>query len=297
MRAFGLVFVLAAALAACRSPAPPEPGAGFLRGKVTGVQSFPATARVQVYRVDPQGIPTPDPFELAPVDKVGRFRTHDLLPGNYRLVYRGAEGPPAVCTTRVPTELDVVLRPLVTDGLVQLRLGLNATFTEPVRCRLTEAEPPGGDIPDVRDVRCAPFSPLFVRGMRPGRWYVDLPELGATTEIVLPETDVLRELDLDPPLIESGAILSGEVRRTDGDGAAWVIVAVRPLPEPGASATAWGRFAVTDRAGRFQVIGIPPGPSLVRVECREVRYRIPGSAEFVTIPPSGRVSRGFVVEP
>jgi hypothetical protein len=292
-----LVVAAALALPCCRTrPAVSDPATGAVSGTIEGAQSFPGDARVQVYRIDESGIPVPDPFESVRVDRLGKFTTRVLTPGRYRLVYRSLEAPPSTAAAKVPPDFRVTLRPLVAAGLAQLRVTAARPDAEPARCRLTEAEP-GGDLPDVREFRCAPGAPVLLRGLRPGRWYLDLPDVGATTEIVLPRRDPLRELELDPPAIAATASLTGQVLRISGTGAPWAVVSARPLTASGEAGAAWGRYAVTDRAGMFRIVGIPPGPALVRVECREVRYVLLPAAQVVAIPPSERASIGFVVEP
>jgi hypothetical protein len=288
------LLVVVAALAACRSVPPMDDASTAIRGQIVGAESIPREAAVQVYRIDAAGLPSPEPFESVHPDRLGRFKTRALLPGRYRLAYRSGDAPPSLASARVPGETPIVMRPLVLPGLVGLRVA--AASSEPTLCRLTEAKALDG-VPDVREFRCSSRETTFVRGMRPGLWRVDLPELGATTEIDLPVGDAFRELVVDPPPIAAGATLVGEVRRIDGAPSPWVVVSARSLAGPGVAAARWGRYAVTDRAGHYRVIGIPPGEALVRVECREAPIRILPSPQAVAIPPTGTVQLGFVAEP
>jgi hypothetical protein len=287
--------IVAALLAAgCAATPPGSPSAGAIRGRIEGVQRFDSEAVVQVYRFDDAGLPTPDPFETIAPDPNGRFSTRVLSPGRYRIVYRHPDGPPSEVSVRVAGDTEAVLRPLYVEGLVQLRvLGPRGTA---VRCRLTEADPNGG-IPDVRDFTTRADAPVFLRGIRPGRWYLDLPEAGATTEVDVPSGASLQDLAVDPPPSQSGSVVCGEVRRVDALPGAWLVVTARPVPAPGSSAARWGRYATTDRSGGYRIVGIPPGTALVRVECREVAVRVLPAAQTTSIPPSGEVQLGFVVEP
>ena len=156
---------LATALPACRSPEKlDEPSPGAVRGRIEGASDLATGLSVQVYRIDDQGLPTPDPFETVTPDSLGRFTTRVLSPGNYRLVYRSLVGPPSLTSVRVPTTIPVVLSPLVEAGLVQLRV-TSAAAGEPIRCRLTETSPADG-IRDIREFRCSAATPAFVRGLR-----------------------------------------------------------------------------------------------------------------------------------
>ena len=295
MKVLGLVVVAVAALAACRTaPRIDDPSPGIVRGRIEGVQNLDPAARVQVYGVDGEGLVTRDPFETVTPDRLGRFATRVLSPGRYRLVYRNPDAPPSVTSVRVPIDTEAVLRPVVEAGLTELR-ATTATDEERV-CRLTSEKPRDG-IVDVREFRCSSKAPAVIRGLRSGRWRLDLPELGATTEIELPFATGQREMVIDPPAVAAGATLSGEVRRLDAAGGAWLVVAVRPLDGLGETAGRWGRYAVTDLKGQYRVVGIAPGTSLVRVECREVPVRILPAPHVVGIPPSGVLELSFIVEP
>jgi hypothetical protein len=287
------VLALAALVAGCKGPALGPTSAGTVHGRIEGVQKFDKDCVVQVYRLDEAGLPTPDPFETVSPDATGKFATRVLSPGRYRVVYRQPIGPPSALSVRVPYETETVLRPLVVPGLVQLKV---TTTVVSLRCRLTEAAPADG-IPDVREFGARSDAPVFIRGIRPGHWYLDLPETGATTEIDVPGTEALRELVVDPPPASPGGAVYGEVRRIDALAGAWMVVSARPLSPSGESASRWGRYASTDRSGAYRIVGIPPGPCLVRVECREVPVRILPSPNVATIPPSGAIQLGFVVEP
>jgi len=293
MKRTAALLVVVAAAASCRSPEIPDRTPAAVHGKIEGVQKIAKDATVQVYRVDGAGLATPDPFETVKLDSLGRFTTRVLSPGRYRLVYRSLEAPPSITAANVPLDTHVVLRPVVQAGLVQLRARSNG---DAVTCRLTECKPADG-IPDVREFTCDSRSTLVLRGLRRGLWTLDVPATGDTTEVEVSGGDDLRDLLVDPPAPTTGASISGVVHRLDGTPAPWMAVTVRPLAASGASATRWGRFATTDLSGAYRIVGIPPGTSLVRVECRESPARILPSAQVLEIPPSGTVQLGFVVEP
>lgn len=296
MRHVASLCLVALALAACRSPGPLDgPEVGALHGRIAGTEPPPAGARVQVYRLDPDGRPTPDPFATVTPGADGRFATGALSPGRYRVVYRRPGGPPSISTVRVPTSEALSIRPVAETGLVELRV------TAPpgagtVRCRLTEARPKDG-VPDVREFSCSAGAEASVAGVRPGRWWLDLPDLGATTEVEVASGLGLAALSVDVPFAETGGVATGVVRQADGAAGAWLVIAARPLDSTADAASRWGRYAITDRAGRYRIVGIPPGPALLRVECRESPARILPAPQIVTIPPSGTIEMGFVVEP
>ena len=295
MRHAAVLLLLAAA--ACRSASViddrvPTP----IKGRVEGMHRTPPAARIQVYRLDASGGITLLPFEWATPDRLGRFATHPLGPGRYRLAYRSGEGPPSIGTAKIPGEANVTLRPMPTTGLVRLRVSTSRTDPQPVRCRLSEADPPFG-IADMREFMCSPAAPVFLPALRPGRWRVDVPAIGATTEIDVPAGGGEASVSLDIPNLDAGASISGEVLRLAGTPAAYVVVSARSLRDDGAAAVAWGRYGITDRAGRYMIVGIPPGRALVRVACGEVRYRILPSPHEVPIPPSGKLELGVLVEP
>jgi hypothetical protein len=296
MKYLALVLALAGVLAGCGTPsATVAPSPGVLRGRIDGAASLPKDAFVQIYRLDSEGRPQPDPFAKVPVDKVGRFSTRALSPGRYRLVYRTTEGPPSFTSVRVPNSELVVMRPVTAAGLVQV-VAKAAPGRGKLVCRLTESKPREG-VPDVREFEVSPDEPFFLRGLEPGRWMLDLPEIGATTEVDVPAGAAQRELVVDPPASDVGATVTGEIRRIDGSGGAWLVVAARPLNPDGETANRWGRYSTTDLSGRYRIVGIPPGQALIRVECREMPIRILAVPHVVTIPPSGTVEMGFVVVP
>ncbi len=296
MRHIAAACLVALALAGCRSPGALDgPRVGAVQGRIAGVEGPPPAARVQIYRLDADGRPTPDLFETVTPGADGRFTTEPLSPGRYRFVYRRPSGPPSITTVRVPTDEPVVMRPLAETGLVELQV-TTPSVAGTLRCRLTEARPKDG-IPDVREFTCAAGANASVRGVRPGRWWLDLPELGATTEVDVESGLGLRALAIDPPPGDSGGTASGVVRQIDGAAGAWLVVSARPLDSSGESAIRWGRYAITDRSGRYRIVGIPPGTALLRIECRESPARILPAAQIVIIPPSGTVELGFVVEP
>lgn len=296
MRQFAAACLVALALCGCRSPGTLDgPRVGAIHGRIAGVEGPPPGARVQIYRLDADGRPTPDPFATVDPLRDGRFETGVLSPGRYRFVYRRPAGPPSVVTVRVPTNEPVVIRPLAEAGLVELQVTTTARG-QSLRCRLTEARPVD-DVPDIREFTFASDGIASVPSVRPGRWWLDLPDLGATTEVEVQGGLGLVALSVDAPPADAGGVATGVVRQIDGAAGAWLVVSARPLTESGESAARWGRYAITDRSGRYRIVGIPPGPALLRVECRESPARILPAAQVVTIPPSGTVEMGFVVEP
>jgi len=284
------VIVLSAACAG--GPVVSSPGR--VHGRIEGSRAMPKGAYVQVFRIDADGVAAPDPFERVTPDAVGRFATDVLSPGRYRLVYRPPDAPPSAVTVRVPTRETAVLRaPLAVGGVV---LSVKSKEPEPVLCVLTEISPPDG-LADVREFECTNRLPATVRGLRPGRFYLDLPGRGLTTEVDVPDGVPQRDLVLDPPADGGLGGLTGKVQRTGGDGAAWLVVAARPLGVEGGPAERWGRYVTTDRQGAFALAGIPPGRALVRVEGRQWPARALPAAKMVAIPPSGMIEMGFEVGP
>jgi len=267
---------------------------GRVRGRIEGAQRLPQDAYVQVLRIDRDGAAIPDPFERVTPDALGRFSTNVLSPGRYRLVLRRPDAPPSAVTVHVPTREVAVLRsPLVVGGVT---LSVKSKEHEPVRCVLTEVSPEDG-LADVREFECTDRLPATVRGLRPGRFYLDLPERGLTTEVDVPAGVPQRDLVLDPPPTGGGGGVAGQVRRTGGDAAGWLVVAARPLGEDGSPAERWGRYATTDRTGSFALAGIPSGRALVRVESRGWAAGALPAPRAVAIPPSGMIELGFEVGP
>jgi hypothetical protein len=267
---------------------------GRVRGRVEAAQRLPQGAYVEVLRIDGNGVAIPDPFERVTPDALGRFSTNVLSPGRYRLVLRRPDAPPSAVTVHVPTgELAVLRSPIAVDGVT---LSVKSKEHEPVRCVLTEVSP-GDGLADVREFECTDRLPATVRGLRPGRFYLDLPERGLTTELDVPAGVPQRDLVLDPPPAGGIGGVAGQVRRTGGDAAAWLVVAARPLGDDGAPAERWGRYATTDRTGSFSLAGIPAGRALVRVETRAWPAGVLPAPRAVAIPPSGMIELGFEVGP
>jgi len=287
------VALLVVALAACRTHEPVAPAPTAVRGRVENAQPVPKDATVQVYRIDDAGQPTPDPFETVAPDAGGAFATRPLSPGKYRIVYRSSEGAPSMTTAVVPLDAPVVLRAVAPVGLVQVRVRSSG---DALRCRLTEKSPHDG-VPDFREFTCGSRDTPLLRGVRRGIWTLDLPDLGATTEVEVAGGDDLRELFVDPPPPSPGATLTGVVRRSDGAGAPWLAVTVRPLVREGEAASRWGRYATTDASGGYKIVGIPPGRAFVRVEHRDAYVRLLPGPVVADIPPSGTIHLGFVLEP
>jgi hypothetical protein len=270
-----------------------------IRGRIDGTVGIPKEALVEVYRVGMKGAVQVEPLEYVRPDRLGRFHSRVLAPGQYVTVYRPPDLPPSIAHARVPSHDTVALRPAVTAGLVQLRITPGPGITAVTRCRLTQADPPEA-VPDRRVFALAPLGiigPVYVRGLQPGRWRLDLIDTAQTTEIVLPATDEVRELAVDPPPLSPGAFLTGEVRLTDAGPATGLVVTVRGLGGTEWIADAWGRYCVVPPSGHYEIHGIPPGRSLVRVESRETVYRGLPSPQQVSISPSGRLELGFIVRP
>jgi hypothetical protein len=263
-------------------------------GRIEGMLRVPEGAHVQVLRIDGDGVLTPDPFERFVPDSLGRFTTGVLSPGRYTLVYRRPDAPPSSTTVRVPDQSHVVLRAVRDD--IGVALSVKTSEPEPVRCVLTEASPPAG-VADVREFECRHRLAATVRGLRPGRYYLDLPERGLTTEVDVPAGSAQRDLTLDPPSTSGLGGVSGSVRRKNGTGAPWLVVAARPLAEGAGPAERWGRYVTTDRTGTFSLGAIPPGKTLVRVERRQGSLPVLPAPRTVAIPPSGMIEVGFVVGP
>jgi hypothetical protein len=293
VRAIALVAVALLA-AGCLGGGSVTASPGRVRGRVEGARALPKGGYVQVLRFDADGVAVPDPFERVTPDALGRFATDVLSPGRYRLVWRPPDAPPSAVTVRVPTqELAVLRAPVALSGVT---LTVKSKERESVRCVLTEVDPADG-LADVREFECADRLPATVRGLRPGRFYLDLPARGLTTEIDVPAGVPQRDLVLDPPPASGLGGVAGRVRRTGGRAAPWLVVAVRPLGDGGAEAERWGRYAMTDGAGAFALTGVPPGRALVRVEGREWPARVLPAPQTVAIPPSGMIETHFVVGP
>ena len=263
-------------------------------GRIEGLLRAPEGAYVQVLRIDGDGVLTPDPFERLVPDSLGRFTTDVLSPGRYTLVYRRPDAPPSSATVRVPEQSQVVLRAVRDEGGVAL--SVKTSEPEPVRCVLTEASPPAG-VADVREFECRHRLAATVGGLRPGRYYLDLPERGLTTEVDVPAGSPQRDLVLDPPATSGLGGVSGSVRRKNGAGAPWLVVAARPLGEGAGSADRWGRYVTTDRTGSFALAALPAGRALVRVERRQGAAPVLPAPLTVAIPPSGMIEVGFEVGP
>lgn len=294
MRTAIAIVAVAVLAAGCASGGASLSSPGRLNGRVEGSQRPPKGAYVQVFRIDADGIAVPDPFERVTPDALGRFATDVLSPGRYRLVYRQPDAPPAALTVRVPNKELAVLRPPVTvDGVA---LTVKSNEREPVRCVLTEIGPKDG-LADVREFECVSRLPATVRGLRPGRYYLDLPSRGLTTEVDVPAGVPQRDLVLDPPPDAGVGGVSGRVRRTGGDGAGWLVVAARPISEGDGEAGRWGRYVTTDRTGAFALAGVPEGRTLVRVESRQWPAGVLPAPRAVAIPPSGMIELGFEVGP
>jgi hypothetical protein len=294
MRGALTLCAIALLAAGCAGPRGAASSPARVRGRVEGARAIPDGAYVQVLRIDGDGLVSPDPFERVTPDALGRFSTSVLSPGRYRLVYRPPDAPPSAMTVRVPNSEPAVLRDRLPLGGVALTV--ESKEREPVRCVLTEVSPEDG-VTDVREFECRDRVPATVRGLRPGRFYLDLPERGLTTEVDVPAGVPQRDLVLDPPPAVGMGGLAGQVRRNGGDGAAWLVVAARPLGESGGPAERWGRYATTDRSGAFALERIPAGRALVRVETRQWSARILPAPRAVAIPPSGMIELGFEVGP
>lgn len=265
-----------------------------LSGRIEGMLRVPDGAYVQVLKIDGDGVLTPDPFERLVPDSLGRFTTGVLSPGRYTLVLRRPDAPPSSTTVRVPDQEQVLLRPVRAEGGVAL--SVKSSEREPVRCVLTEASPPAG-VADVREFECRPRIAATVAGLRPGRYYLDLPERGLTTEVDVPAGSPQRDLVLDPPATSGLGGVSGSVRRKHGAGAPWLVVAARPLGEGAGAAERWGRYVTTDRTGSFALAALPAGNALVRVEARQGPSPVLPAPRTVAIPPSGMIEVGFEVGP
>src|SRR5262245_65209140 len=110
-----------------------------------------------------------------------------------------------------------------------------------------------------------------------------------TTEVDVPAGAPQRDLVLDPPPAAGLGGVSGRVQRAGGTGAAWVVVAARPLGDDGRPSDRWGRYVTTDRTGTFALAGVPQGRALVRVEQRQWPVGVLPTPRAVAIPPSGMI--------
>ena len=290
-----LVVVLAAGGCASRLAAPEV---GRNRGRIEPASALPAHPRVQIYRVDADGIAARMHEAEAPLDARARFETGPLAPGPYVLALRSATLPLSLTSLRVEGPTTAVLRPVTdTAPLLQLRIEPPRDSAGPIEVRLTH-EATTEVVVDRREATIQPGGFVTLRGLRPGRWRVDLPRLGWTTEIILVAGAGARDFVLDPPpLPESAAVVTGVITDLRADPAPGLAVTIRPLAPDTGDAQAWGRLATSDRDGAYRVVGVAPGPSHLRVERRERLHRRIPAPRAVTIPPSGEVRLGFVVEP
>jgi len=296
---------LSPALSACVGPTPQKAtGPLSVRGSVRGLE-YPQHARIAIYRVSPFGVVERLHGADVTADADGRFETEPLNPDQYLFAMRAPGHPVSIVRVPVPPAPPTTLVARPPLGLAKLELTRGAETRGPLSLLLSRVDA-GVPVVDRRPVSIAAATSL-VEGLTPGRWTLDVLGTGATTEIDVPAGARRLVLTLDAPITPNGVEMKGRVLRSDGEPALGLAVTVRPLTvrpltvrplsEGGSMAGAWGRYALTNSDGGYHLVGIPPGPALLRVESRDAVFRRLPRAEVVTIPPSGRVDHSFVVDP
>jgi len=292
-----LLLSIASLLGACAGPTPQQAtGPLSVRGTIRGLE-HPETARIAIYRVTPFGVVERLPGADADVDADGRFESEMLNPDLYIFALRAPGHPVSIVRVPIPPAPPVTLvaRKALGLGPASLEIRRAPGSEGPLRLLLSRVEE-GVPVVDRRPVTVTD-SVSLIDGLTPGRWSVDVLGTGATTEIEIPKTAKLLTLTLRAPQLNAGAEMKGRVLRNDGEPASGLAVTVRMLAPDGSATESWGRYALTNSDGGYHLIGLPAGRALLRVESRDAVYwRLPG-AEVVTIPPSGRLDRSFVVDP
>jgi hypothetical protein len=296
MRNLPAAAALFGALAACATPPDAPPGLARARGRILA-DPLPADARIEVLRRDDLGLASPlVGFDVVP-DRLGHFRTQPLAPGRYVLVLRSRDVPPAFANVRLPASDDVVLRPELPSGGVSIVLFTPAAREGPLRCRLVAPTPHGGVL-DVRELVLIPGQDVAISGIAPGTWRIDATNSAATAELVVRPGATPQRFVIDPPLPAPGTGgVEGTVTRRDGSAPRAVLVSAWPRADDGRSLVPWGRYGQVGREGKFEVLGLPAGAAMIRVEQRAAAHRLVPPPEMIEIPPSGRVERAFVVDP
>jgi hypothetical protein len=272
-----------------------QPQAQRLHGTVEGLP-HPEHARIELYRLTGSGIVERlHGAEVTPATD-GSFRTSPLLPARYLLALRADDRPVSVVTLPVPPAPAARLSAREPLGSASLEVRHDLPGVEEIELLLSQIES-GVPVVDRRSARVRAGVTSLVRGLSPGKWYLDVVGAGATTELEVPDSGERLTLTISPPAVGTGAQMMGRVFREDGRPASGIAVTVRGIPEGSAEPAAWGRAAVTDSDGGYRLAGLPEGRALLRLECRDaVHARLPHPS-IVTIPPSGVVRRSFVVGP
>ncbi len=288
---------LLCAFASCATPWN-RPALTFVRGEVHGLER-PEHARVDAYRLVPGRAPERVPGVEATPDRDGRFRMSVLVAGRYLLALR-APGRPVSTTEVAPVRNAAVVlraRPPVGTASFEVRADRDGLLS-PVGIVVSRADG-ATRVVDRREAVVRSDVASRVAGLSPGRWRLDLVGRADTTEVEIPDEEAVMVLRLGAatPAPDGTASLSGRVVYLDGSPAAGFAVTVRPLVNRDASASAWGRYGMTDSDGGYYIARLPAGRALLRVECREGVVRALPLPEGVTIPPSGVMNRSFVIGP
>ena len=274
--------------------------AAALHGTVRGL-ARPEAARVALYRQEAPDLALRMPSADAAVDVAGRVRTAVLAAGRYVPALRAPGHPVSIVRTVVPPAPAVTIhaRPAAGAALLEIRRGAGAAGASSV---VLSREEEGLPVVE-RHVAALPAEEsgaVEIAGLLPGRWRVDVVGTGWTTEVDVPAAGAVTLLLDPPPLPPLGTVeVRGHVLRVDGAPAPDVAVTLRAMVEDTAtgvpSASAWGRYALTDSDGGYHVVGVPAGRTLRRLECRDAIYPGVPTPEAVAIPPSGEERRSFVL--
>lgn len=284
-------------LGACAATSADGPG-GEGPARITGrlrADRVPPDAVVEIDR-DESGPPVPVPGTSSRLDDLGRFETPHLVPGRYLVVLRTRENPPSVASAVVPQRTETELR-LTSPGA-----GTTVTLISPPGaprervCRLCPAESRTG-VPDRREVLLLAGTEVRLAGLAPGLWRVDVLPDGATADFVVPRSDQLARLLIDPPASPAtGPAVQGTVRRSAGEPAFGATVTVR-MVDPDMKVAPWGRFGPVGPDGSYRVDRLAAGVAYVRVESRDAAFRAVPSPTLITISPSSSNAWDWSVEP
>ena len=289
-----LALVAALACGACASD-PGTAGPGRLSGRIV-TDRLPPDAQVEAYRVS-GGVAAPLAGTSTRPDSTGRFRLPPLVPGRYVVVLRTRENPPSTQEAEIPGREEVEMRiaPPAPGSSVTLVSPSSAAGSR--TCRLSPARP-RGLVPDRREVVIAPGQEIRLDGLAPGLWHMDVLPDGATADFEVAKGDAVAKFVIDPPAQPaSGTFLEGTVRRQNGAPAYGAAVTVRTTDASGMKVEPWGRVALVDDTGRWQVSRLLTGTTYVRVESRDAALTSVPVPELIVISPSGGVLSEYVVQP